>query len=165
MQVQEFDRLGRKDAEEVAAGDICAVVGLDDVDIGDTICDLDNPIALPPMTIDEPTLDMMFRINDSPVRRPGRQDVTSRELRERLMKELERNVALKVEAGRPGERVQRLRPRAAAPGHPDREHAPRGVRADRRQAAGDHQGDRRRRSCEPIEYLVVDVPERAHRAR
>ena len=61
-----FDRLGRIEADEVAAGDICAVVGLEDVDIGDTIADLENPVALPPITVDEPTLDMIFRINDSP---------------------------------------------------------------------------------------------------
>jgi GTP-binding protein len=95
-QVFVFDRLGRKEAEEVSAGDICAVVGLESVEIGDTIADLENPVALPPIRVDEPTLDMVFRINDSPF--AGREGtyVTSRQLRDRLMKELERNVALRV---------------------------------------------------------------------
>ena len=92
-----FDRLGRKEANEVSAGDICAVVGLKDVDIGDTIADLDNPVALPPIQVDEPTLTMIFRINDSPFAGQEGQYVTSRQLRERLMKELEHNVALRVE--------------------------------------------------------------------
>ena len=66
VQILEYDRLGKKETEQLAAGDICAVVGLDDADIGDTICDFDNPEALPAIAIDEPTLDMVFRINDSP---------------------------------------------------------------------------------------------------
>jgi len=91
-----FDRLGRKDADEVLAGDIGAVVGLEDVEIGDTIADIEQPIALPPIRVDEPTLDMVFRINDSPFAGREGQYVTSRQLRDRLMKELERNVALRV---------------------------------------------------------------------
>jgi GTP-binding protein len=91
-----FDRLGRVETDVVQAGDICAVVGLEGVDIGDTVADRDNPVQLPPITIDEPTLDMLFRINDSPF--SGREGtyVTSRQLRDRLMKELESNVALRV---------------------------------------------------------------------
>src|SRR5712691_5398330 len=65
-QLYVFDRLGRTETAEVVAGDICAVVGLEEVDIGDTIADIENPVALPPITVDEPTLDMLFRINDSP---------------------------------------------------------------------------------------------------
>src|SRR5439155_26762477 len=65
-QLYVFDLLGRTEADEVTAGDICAVVGLEGVDIGVTIADFDNPQALPPITVDEPTLDMVFRINDSP---------------------------------------------------------------------------------------------------
>src|SRR5437870_4078168 len=91
-----FDRLGRVETEEVAAGDICAVVGLENVDIGDTIADFDNAVALPPITVDEPTLDMLFRINDSPFVGQAGTYVTSRQLRDRLMKELESNVALQV---------------------------------------------------------------------
>jgi GTP-binding protein len=95
-QLHVFDRLGRIEADEVAAGDICAVVGLEDIDIGDTIADFDNPIALPPIRIDEPTLDMVFRINDSPFVGQEGTYVTSRQLRDRLFKELESNVALRV---------------------------------------------------------------------
>ncbi|MCS6850775.1 MAG: translational GTPase TypA [Gemmataceae bacterium] len=91
-----FDRLGRVETNEVAAGDICAVVGLDEVEIGDTIADPEHPLALPPIKIDEPTLDMIFRINDSPFAGQDGTYVTSRQLRDRLMKELESNVALRV---------------------------------------------------------------------
>jgi GTP-binding protein len=95
-QLYAFDRLGRAETDEVAAGDICAVVGLEKVDIGDTIADFDNPVALPPIIVDEPTLDMLFRINDSPFAGQVGTYVTSRQLRDRLMKELESNVALRV---------------------------------------------------------------------
>jgi GTP-binding protein len=95
-QLYVFDRLGRTETDEVDAGDICAVVGLEDVDIGDTIADFENPSALPPIKVDEPTLEMIFRINDSPFVGQDGTYVTSRQLRERLMKELESNVALRV---------------------------------------------------------------------
>ncbi len=95
-QLYVFDRLGRTETEEVGAGDICAVVGLEGVDIGDTIADFEQPVALPPIKIDEPTLDMLFRINDSPFVGQDGTYVTSRQLRDRLMKELESNVALRV---------------------------------------------------------------------
>src|SRR5437773_2245008 len=96
VQLYVFDRLGRVETDEVSAGDICAVVGLEDVDIGDTIADFDNPKALPPIRVDEPTLDMIFRINDSPFAGQDGDYVTSRQLRDRLFKELESNVALRV---------------------------------------------------------------------
>lgn len=95
-QLYVFDRLGRVETNEVGAGDICAVVGLDEVDIGDTLADIENPVALPPVKVDEPTLDMIFRINDSPFAGQDGTYVTSRQLRDRLMKELESNVALRV---------------------------------------------------------------------
>jgi GTP-binding protein len=95
-QLLSFDRLGRVEAAEVSAGDICAVVGLEDIDIGDTVADFDNAVALPPIQVDEPTLEMIFRINDSPFAGQDGTYVTSRQLRERLMKELESNVALRV---------------------------------------------------------------------
>jgi GTP-binding protein len=91
-----FDRLGRAETDEVSAGDICAVVGLESVDIGDTIADFENAVALPPIKVDEPTLDMIFRINDSPFVGQDGNYVTSRQLRDRLFKELESNVALRV---------------------------------------------------------------------
>lgn len=95
-QIYVFDRLGRTETNEADAGDICAVVGLEDVDIGDTIADIENPVALPPIKVDEPTLDMRFRINDSPFCGQDGEYVTSRQLRDRLFKELESNVALRV---------------------------------------------------------------------
>jgi GTP-binding protein len=95
-QLYVFDRLGRVETDEVGAGDICAVVGLESVDIGDTIADFDNPVALPPIKVDEPTLEMIFRINDSPFSGQDGAYVTSRQLRDRLLKELESNVALRV---------------------------------------------------------------------
>ncbi len=100
-QVLEFDRLARREVEEMKAGDICCIVGIDDADIGDTICEIDKPNALPPLTIDEPTLDMVFRVNDSPFVGQCGKPMTSRELRDRLEKELQHNVALRV---RPGDR-------------------------------------------------------------
>jgi GTP-binding protein len=95
-QLYTFDRLGRIETDEVTAGDICAVVGLESLDIGDTIADVDNPVALTPIKVDEPTLDMLFRINDSPFCGQEGTYVTSRQLRDRLMRELQSNVALRV---------------------------------------------------------------------
>jgi GTP-binding protein len=95
-QLYAFDRLGRTEVDEVGAGDICAVVGLETCDIGDTIADIEHPDPLPPIKVDEPTLDMIFRINDSPFVGQEGTYVTSRQLRDRLMKELESNVALRV---------------------------------------------------------------------
>jgi GTP-binding protein len=95
-QLYVFDRLGRTETDEVSAGDLCAVVGLEDVHIGDTIADFEKPVALPPIKVDEPTLEMIFRINDSPFVGQDGTYVTSRQLRDRLLKELESNVALRV---------------------------------------------------------------------
>jgi GTP-binding protein len=97
--VQEFDRLGRREVESLSAGDIAAVAGLDEIEIGDTIADFDNAVALPPITVDEPTLDMVFRVNDSPFAGQDGTPITSRQLRDRLFHEMESNVALKVRAG------------------------------------------------------------------
>jgi GTP-binding protein len=103
VQVLEYDRLGKREADELSAGDICAIVGIDEADIGDTIADFDNPEALPPIAIDEPTLDMVFRINDSPFTGQDGKPLTSRELRDRLDKELQRNVAMRVRASEGGD--------------------------------------------------------------
>ncbi|UKJ08097.1 translational GTPase TypA [Solitalea lacus] len=92
-----FEGLGRIRVESVKAGDICAVVGIDGFDIGDTIADFDNPEALPVMHIDEPTMNMLFTINNSPFFGKEGKFVTSRHLIERLEKEMEKNLALKVE--------------------------------------------------------------------
>lgn len=94
-----FSGLGRVDADTVIAGDICALVGLESVDIGDTIADPKEPKALPAVKIDEPTLTMIFRVNDSPFAGQEGTYVTSRQIRERLEKELQHNVALKVDFG------------------------------------------------------------------
>ncbi|MEX0793789.1 MAG: translational GTPase TypA, partial [Pirellulaceae bacterium] len=95
-----FENLGRAEVSEAAAGDIVAISGIEDVDIGDSICDLDRPSPLPRVAVDEPTLEMMFTINTSPFLGKDGKYVTTRNLRDRLEKELERNVALRV---RPGE--------------------------------------------------------------
>ncbi|MFO0860830.1 MAG: translational GTPase TypA [Phycisphaerales bacterium] len=98
--LMQFEGLKRSEVESVDAGDLCAIVGLEGVDIGDTVADPNQPIALPPVTIDEPTMTMLFRINDSPFAGQDGTYVTSRQIRERLYKELERNVAMRVEQGR-----------------------------------------------------------------
>ncbi len=94
-----FDGLGRTKVDRVVAGDICAVVGLPTVDIGNTLADPEHPEPLPLVRIDEPTLHMTFRVNDSPLAGRSGKYLTSRHLRDRLDKELERNVALRVEPG------------------------------------------------------------------
>ena len=92
-----FEGMGKKKATEVFAGDICAVVGLDDFNIGDTIADVENPEALPIISVDEPTMSMLFGINNSPFFGKEGKFVTSRHLRDRLFKETEKNLALRVE--------------------------------------------------------------------
>ncbi len=92
-----FEALGKRKVTEVLAGDICAVVGLEDFTIGDTIADFENPEALPIISVDEPTMSMMFGINNSPFFGKDGKFVTSRHLRDRLMKETEKNLALRVE--------------------------------------------------------------------
>ncbi len=91
-----FEKLGRVETETATAGDIVAIHGIDDVEIGDTIADQNNPQALPRLTVDQPTLEMIFTINTSPLAGRDGQFVTTRQLRERLMRELQRNVALHV---------------------------------------------------------------------
>ena len=92
-----FEGLGRKKVQEVEAGDICAIVGLENFEIGDTIADIESPEALNSISIDEPTMSMLFTINDSPFFGKDGKYVTSRHIKERLDKELEKNLALKVE--------------------------------------------------------------------
>ncbi len=92
-----FEGLGRKETDVVECGDLCAIVGISDIDISDTICDLEHPEAMPAIAIDEPTISMMFRVNDSPFFGKEGKYVGSRQLRERLFKEVERDVALRVE--------------------------------------------------------------------
>ncbi len=98
-QLMVFEGLGKSPAEEVKCGDICAVVGIDGFEIGDTIADFENPEALPPIAVDEPTMSMLFTINNSPFFGKDGKYVTSRHIKERLDKELEKNLALKVKPG------------------------------------------------------------------
>jgi GTP-binding protein len=91
-----FEGLGRKKVQEVQAGDICALVGLEGFDIGDTVADFENPEALATIAIDEPTMSMLFTINDSPFFGKEGKFVTSRHIKDRLTKELEKNLALRV---------------------------------------------------------------------
>jgi GTP-binding protein len=95
-EVHVFEGLGRAKITEVSSGDICALVGIEGFDIGDTICDFENPEALPPIAIDEPTMSMLFSINDSPFYGRDGKYVTSRHINDRLMKELDKNLALRV---------------------------------------------------------------------
>jgi GTP-binding protein len=92
-----FDGLGKKETTEVECGDLCTIAGIEKFDIGDTIADAENPEGLTPMSIDEPTMSMLFTINDSPFFGKEGKYVTSRHIRERLFKETEKNLALKVE--------------------------------------------------------------------
>jgi GTP-binding protein len=157
-QLYTFDRLGRAESEAVSAGDICAVVGLEEVHIGDTIADFENAVALPPITVDEPTLDMVFRINDSPFCGQEGNYVTSRQLRDRLFKELESNVALRVVpseerrdefhvSGRGLLHLGILLENMRREGYELSVGKPRVIT---RQVNG--------QTMEPVEYLVVDVP-------
>jgi len=98
-----FEGLGKKEVQKITAGDICAVAGLDPVDIGNTIASKDEPKSLPIINIDEPTMSMTFRVNDGPFAGNDGKYVTSRQVKERLDKELQHNVALRVEPGISGE--------------------------------------------------------------
>ncbi len=94
-----FDGLGKAKVDKVECGEICAIVGIEGFEIGDTICDYENPEPLPPIAIDEPTMSMLFTINNSPFFGRDGKYVTSRHLKERLDRELEKNLALRVEPG------------------------------------------------------------------
>jgi len=160
QQLQVFDGLGRKNVDSASAGDIVALVGLETVDIGNSICDPANPAPLPAPDIEPPTLTMIFTVNDSPLAGKEGKYVTTRNLRERLMRELESNVALRVEeteekgtflvAGRGllhlGILIENMRREGyeLAVGKP---HV-----ITRRGEDG--------QMLEPIEYLVIDVPEK-----
>jgi GTP-binding protein len=158
VQVLEFDRLGRTEVPECSAGDICALVGLDGVDIGDTVADPENAVALPPVAIDEPTLDMLFRINDSPFAGQDGTPLTGRQLRERLMRELESNVALRVRPSPDraeefvvsGRGLLHLSILLETMRREGSELAVGKPRVITREVDG--------QTLEPIEYLVIDVP-------
>jgi len=157
VQVMEYDRLSKKEVDELGAGDIVALVGLDDADIGDTVADFDQPEALEEIHIDEPTMDMVFRINDSPFAGQDGKPLTSRELKDRLDKELQRNVALRV---RPtegadsyivsGRGVLHLSVLIESMRRENSELAVGKPRVIIKEIDG--------QKMEPVEYLVVDVP-------
>ena len=98
-QLMVFEGLGKANVDSVQCGDICAVVGIEGFEIGDTIADIENPEALPPIAVDEPTMSMLFMINNSPFFGKDGKFVTSRHIKERLDKELEKNLALRVKPG------------------------------------------------------------------
>jgi GTP-binding protein len=153
-----FVGLGREKVKTVRSGDLCAVVGMDDFDIGDTISVLDNPEALPRIQIDEPTMSMLFTINNSPFFGKEGKYVTSRHLRDRLMKEIEKNLALRVEETATEDKfmvygrgilhlsilIETMR-REGYELQVGRPHVIFKIIAGQR--------------CEPYEYLVVDVPQ------
>jgi GTP-binding protein len=99
VKLYEFERLGKKETQKIVAGDICAIAGLDPIDIGNTIACAERPSALPIVAIDEPTMSMTFRINDGPFAGKDGKYVTSRQLAQRLDKEKQHNLALRVEPG------------------------------------------------------------------
>jgi len=98
-----FEGMGKKKVSEVIAGDLCGVVGVEDFNIGDTIADVENPEALPVISVDEPTMNMLFSVNNSPFFGKDGKFVTSRHLRDRLMKETEKNLALRVSDSEDGD--------------------------------------------------------------
>ncbi|HXE52634.1 MAG TPA: translational GTPase TypA [Tepidisphaeraceae bacterium] len=161
QQVQVFEGLGRQNVEEAKAGDIIALVGLEAVDISDSICDPVNPQPLEATEIEPPTLTMMFSVNDSPFAGREGKYVTSRNLRERLIKELESNVALKVEetsekdamkvSGRGLLHLGILIENMRREGYELSISKPHVIMQKDKESG---------QLLEPIEYLVVDVPEK-----
>jgi GTP-binding protein len=160
-QLQVFDGFGRKNADEAAAGDIVALIGLESVDISDSVCDFANPEPLEAEDIEPPTLTMMFSVNDSPFCGKEGKFVTSRNLRERLFKELESNVALKVEeagnkdafkvSGRGLLHLGILIENMRREGYELSISKPHVIMKKDKETG---------QVTEPIEYLVVDVPEK-----
>lgn len=153
-----FEGMGKRKVEEVKAGDICAVVGIEGFHIGDTIADRENPEALPTIAVDEPTMNMLFSINTSPFFGRDGKFVTSRHLRDRLMKELEKNLALRVEEsanadsflvyGRGVMHLSVLIETMRREGYEVQIGQPQVIEKE-------IDGQR----CEPYEFLVVDVPD------
>ena len=153
-----YEGLGKKKVNMVESGDICALVGIDGFSIGDTIADLENPEGLDPIAIDEPTMSMLFTINNSPFFGKDGKFVTSRHLTERLERELEKNLALRVEPtdsadahtvfGRGVLHLSVLIETMRREGYELQVGQPKVIIKD---IAGE--------KCEPIEYLTVDLPE------
>ncbi|MFM7587443.1 MAG: GTP-binding protein, partial [Bacteroidota bacterium] len=153
-----FEGLGRQKVVSVQAGDLCAVVGLDDFQIGDTVADLEQPEGMPPITVDEPTMSMLFAINNSPFFGKEGKFVTSRHLRERLEKETEKNLALRLAETGSADSLQ-VFGRGIL-------HLSVLIETMRREGYELQVGQPRvilkemdGQTCEPIENLVVNVPE------
>ena len=153
-----FEGLGKAKVDQVECGEICALVGIDDFEIGDTICDYENPEPLPPIAIDEPTMSMLFTINDSPFFGCDGKYVTSRHIKERLDHELEKNLALRVEQGSSSDRFI-VYGRGVL-------HLSVLIETMRREGYELQVGqphviikEINGQKCEPIEELTVDVPE------
>ena len=153
-----FEGLGKKKVDEVPCGEICAITGIDGFEIGDTICDYENPEPLPPIAIDEPTMSMLFTINNSPFFGKDGKFVTSRHIKERLDRELEKNLALRVTPG-PSADSFNVFGRGVL-------HLSVLIETKRREGYELQVGQPRvivkeidGRKCEPIEELTVDCPE------
>ena len=138
-----FEGLGKeKMKHEVGCGEIVALMGLENFDIGDTVADAENPEGLATFKVDEPTMSMLFTINTSPFFGREGQFVTSRHLRDRLFKEIEKNLAMRVKETDSSGQADGLRSRHPAPEHSGGDHAPRGLRVPAGPAPGAVQGDR-----------------------
>lgn len=155
-----FEGLGKIKTEEVQCGDICAVVGIEGFEIGETIADFENPEGLIPMAIDEPTMSMLFTINNSPFFGKEGEFVTSRHLRDRLFKETEKNLALRVEQGDSADAFI-VYGRGVL-------HLSVLIETMRREGYELQVGQPRvivkeinGQKCEPVEYLTIDTPEEA----
>ena len=153
-----FEGMGKKKVTEVIAGDLCAVVGVEDFNIGDTLADADNPEALPVISVDEPTMNMLFSVNNSPFFGRDGKFVTSRHLRDRLMKETEKNLALRVTDSEDGDSLM-VYGRGIL-------HLGILIETMRREGyeltVGQPQVITKEingKNCEPYEILVVDVPQ------
>lgn len=153
-----FEGLAKSKTDSVKCGDICAVVGIDGFEIGDTIADFENPEPLPPIAVDEPTMSMLFTINDSPFFGREGKYVTSRHLKERLEHELEKNLALRVKPGTTADSFV-VYGRGVL-------HLSVLIETMRREGFELQVGQPRvldktinGQRCEPIEYLTIDVPE------
>ena len=153
-----FSGLEKQKVEQVDCGDICAVVGVEGFEIGDTIADFENPEALPPITVDEPTMSMLFTINDSPFFGRDGKFVTSRHIKERLEHELEKNLALRVKPGNSADSFV-VYGRGVL-------HLSILIETMRREGFELQVGQPKvldktinGQRCEPIEFLTIDVPE------
>ncbi len=153
-----FEGLGKEKIKTpICRGEICAVLGIDDFEIGDTIADFENPEALPSITVDEPTMSMLFTINNSPFYGKDGKYVTSRHVRDRLYKELEKNLALRLDET-DSRMLYRLRKGYIASFHFNRNHASRSYELQVGQPKviiKEIEGQK----CEPVEELIVLVPE------